>query len=337
MEIPQSSRMSRTQGALGLPPPAPDPGVSDVFRLAPYVRLARPHHWFKNLLILPGALLFLYNDPGAWGPARLGWLAAGLACACLVSASNYVLNEILDSPGDALHPEKAFRSVPSGQVRVPLAYVEWIALAAAGLVPGFVLAPRLGCALAALWIAGALYNVPPARLKDRPYLDVLSESVNNPVRLAIGWYAVGPEGAPAWWVLLAYWMLGAFMMAVKRLAEYRWIGDPVRAACYRVSFGYYNERRLMASVVGYAVLFLGLAAVFATYRRPELFAALPLVLAAMIYYVRLGLRDESPVRDPDHLYRETGLLLLWATAFLATALLLFVDLPGLAALLGAVR
>jgi hypothetical protein len=34
----------------------------------------------------------------------------------------------------------------------------------------------------ALWIMGCVYNLPPVRSKDAPYLDVLSESVNNPLR-----------------------------------------------------------------------------------------------------------------------------------------------------------
>jgi len=37
---------------------------------------------------------------------------------------------------------------------------------------------------------GLVYNVPPLRTKDRQYLDVLSESINNPLRFMLGWTAV---------------------------------------------------------------------------------------------------------------------------------------------------
>ena len=37
---------------------------------------------------------------------------------------------------------------------------------------------------------GILYNVKPVRTKDIPVLDVLSESVNNAIRLLTGWFAV---------------------------------------------------------------------------------------------------------------------------------------------------
>jgi hypothetical protein len=40
---------------------------------------------------------------------------------------------------------------------------------------------------------GIFYNVRPMRTKDRAYLDVISESINNPLRLMIGW-AIGWVG-----------------------------------------------------------------------------------------------------------------------------------------------
>ena len=45
-------------------------------------------------------------------------------------------------------------------------------------------------------ILGVLYNVRPVRFKDRPYLDILSESLNNPVRLILGWTIIEPIYLP---------------------------------------------------------------------------------------------------------------------------------------------
>src|SRR3546814_7969196 len=68
---------------------------------------------------------------------------------------------------------------------------------------------------------GLAYNVPPLRTKDVPYLDVLSESVNNPLRLAIGWAMIDPGSLPPVSIIIAYWFGGAFLMGTKRLSEYR--------------------------------------------------------------------------------------------------------------------
>jgi hypothetical protein len=59
------------------------------------------------------------------------------------------------------------------------------------------------------------------RTKELPYLDVLSESVNNPLRLFLGWFALVADKLPPLSLALAYWMVGAFFMATKRYAEYR--------------------------------------------------------------------------------------------------------------------
>ena len=45
--------------------------------------------------------------------------------------------------------------------------------------------------------------MPPVRTKDRAYLDVLSESVNDPLRLLMGWFAIIPDALPPSSLILA--------------------------------------------------------------------------------------------------------------------------------------
>ena len=53
-------------------------------------------------------------------------------------------------------------------------------------------------------VFGVLYNVRPIRAKDRAFLDVIVESVNNPLRFLFGWFAVTPHVAPPVSILLAH-------------------------------------------------------------------------------------------------------------------------------------
>ena len=46
----------------------------------------------------------------------------------------------------------------------------------------------------------------------------MTESLTNPIRIAIGWYAVAPAFPPAL-LLATVWTFGAFLMTGKRLAE----------------------------------------------------------------------------------------------------------------------
>lgn len=101
-------------------------------------------------------------------------------------------------------------------------------------------------------LQGVVYNVPPLRAKDKPYLDVISESINNPLRLMIGWAMVDPTTLPPSSIILCYWFGGAFLMAAKRLSEYREIaashGRDLLAR-YRASFAAYSEIALNGSAL----------------------------------------------------------------------------------------
>jgi len=302
-------------------------------KLMPYIQIARPDHWFKNIFVLPGIVLVYFFERLPLDFQFAVNVATGLVCACLVASSNYVLNEILDSAKDKFHPEKQFRPIPSGQVKLPLAWLEWVLLAVAGLGLAFHLNWRFGAMAALLWIAGCCYNIPPVRTKDMAYADVISESFNNPLRMAMGWYSTGFTELPPVSILLAYWMFGAFLMAMKRFAEYRRIADPARAGQYRKSFAYYNEERLIESLFFYGALFGMFSGVFIARYHVELVLATPLVAFLIAYYMHLGFKPDSVVQKPEYLYHERKLVLLSVLAFLACAFLLMTEIPGFQSLI----
>ena len=160
---------------------------------------------------------------------------------------------------------------------------------------------------------GCLYNIPPIRTKDHAYVDVLSESINNPIRFLVGWFAVTTTLVPPASLLVSYWMIGAYFMAAKRFAEYRDFerGDGVSTAVrYRKSFAGYTSERLLVSIMFYAstaMLFFG---AFIVRYRLELVLSFPLVAIFMAMYLRLSFRPDSPVEHPEALYRERALMVV---------------------------
>jgi 4-hydroxybenzoate polyprenyltransferase len=295
----------------------------------PYIRIARPDHWFKNVFVVPGILLAFYFSPGMSVKETSAGIIAGFICACLIASSNYVLNEILDAPTDSFHPAKHTRPIPSGQINIGLAYTLWLVLAVVGIGSAFLVNIPFGFSGLLLWVMGLLYNVKPVRLKDWPYADVLSESINNPIRLALGWFSTGLIAPPPLSIVIAFWMFGAFLMAVKRLSEYREIADRRVAAGYRRSFGWYNDERLLVSILFYAAFFGMTAGIFMIRYRIELVLATPLVAACMAYYLHIGFRKHSAAQHPENLFAERKLVALVLLTFLACAFLLFYDLAPL--------
>jgi decaprenyl-phosphate phosphoribosyltransferase len=295
----------------------------------PYVQIARVDHWFKNAFMLLGVILAAFYRPTVVTWSSLWPLAIAVAATCLVASSNYVLNEILDGPRDREHPQKRHRPVPSGRVRLPIAYAEWLVLAIAGFSLALTLNIYFFASALFLWVMGVFYNVPPFRTKEWPYLDVLSESVNNPIRLLLGWFALITTQVPPLSLAIAYWMLGAFFMGMKRFAELRHIGDPRVAAAYRGSFAWYTEERLLVSLLFYATICALFAGIFIVRYHLELLLFAPVGAGVFAYYLHIGLQPNSPVQHPEKLYRVRGFFAYMIAATVLFVLLMFTSIPGL--------
>ena len=297
--------------------------------IRPYVQIARIDHWFKNAFMLLGVILAVFYQPEVATGSSLLPLGLAVLATCLVASSNYVLNELLDGPRDRLHPVKKNRPVPAGLVKPGVAYAEWLALAGAGFTLALAINAYLFLSVLFLWVMGIAYNVPPLRTKEWPYLDVLSESVNNPIRLLLGWFALVSDIFPPVSLLIAYWMVGAFFMAMKRYAEYRYIGDRRVAAAYRRSFEYYTDERLLVSIMFYATACALFAGIFIVRYHLELILFAPLAAGMFAYYMKLGMLPDSPVQNPEKLYRQRGFFAYMVACTLAFVLLMFVSIPPL--------
>lgn len=301
-----------------------------------YIRIARPDHWFKNIFMLPGtalAILFLGIPPSE---AIIPTLIA-IASTCLVASANYVINEYLDRDFDKHHPLKKNRPSATGSIRARYMLIEYVLLAVAGLsIAATINLEFLGWS-ALLLIMGVIYNVRPFRSKDRIYMDVLSESINNPLRLLLGWSAIAQGAFPPSSILLAYWMGGAFLMGVKRYAEYRFIDDPERAGLYRRSFKFYNNEKLLLSSIFYALTSSFFLGIFLIKYRVEFLLTFPLFALLFVWYLHLGMKEDSIAQRPERMYKEKGFLAYVAFLGVTVAVLFLIDIPWLHSLMNATR
>ena len=298
-------------------------------RLRAHLAIARLDHSIKNLFVLPGIVVPLSLYPELMTRHLVATLAWAFVAITLVACSNYVLNEVLDAPFDRLHPTKRNRPAALGLVNIPAAYAQWVLMMVAGVAIGWTISRPFALTALVLWLMGCAYNIKPLRTKDVPYLDVLTESVNNPLRMLLGWYAVAAWLVPPLSLLMCYWMIGCYFMALKRFSELREIGDRGVAGSYRASFKRYTPESLLVSVMFYAstaMLFFG---AFVIRYRIELLLAFPLVALVMAIYFKLAFQPNSAVQNPEKLYREPGLMLWFAGTVIAMTLLLFVRLPWL--------
>ena len=296
--------------------------------------MARPDHWIKHIFILPGIVLAFILHPVALADLILP-VIFGLASAAAIASSNYVLNEWLDKQQDAFHPTKSKRPAVALTLSPRWVLVLYVALVVIGLVLAFTVS-RLYVLMACAFLGSAvLYNVRPFRTKERAYLDVLSEALNNPIRLTLGWAMVAPTTLPPSSLLLAYWMGGAFLMAIKRFAEYRTVSETAgleRLSLYRASFRSYTENSLLVSTFVYALMAAFFLAIFVIKYRVEYLIALPLIAALFAAYLRVGLKQGSIAQTPEKLFREKTLMLIVGLLIVTLVVLTWIDIPWLAKL-----
>jgi len=291
-----------------------------------YLKIARLDHWIKNIFIFPGIAIAVLLLEGGLEAISLWKICVGFFATCLIASANYVINEWLDAEFDKFHPTKKYRPVVGGNVKFKYVMVEYVLFAAAGIGLSFLINPFFVWTEVWLLVMGILYNVKPIRTKDVIYLDVISESVNNMIRLLLGWFIVTDMYFPPVSILLGYWMAGAFLMGTKRLAEYRMIGNPEVAGSYRKSFKYYTEKSLLGSSFFYALCATFFMGVFLVKYRIEYLLAMPVLFALFTYYLMIAYKEDSAAQKPEKLYKEKKLLALVALLIVVIAVLTVVDI-----------
>lgn len=291
-----------------------------------YLALARIDNWTKNLVVFVGTGI-AYILSGV-SPSFIE-LALVMASVCFASSANYVLNELLDVRSDGFHPIKKKRSPLCKHLNNNIIILEYMAFAIIAATIAWIVSTPV-FAITAFYLACAwLYNIRPVRLKDIAYVDAILESINYPIRILLGWLCVLPNLWPPSSLIIICWSLGAFVMSIKRLAEYQLFESPEQATAYRRSYRHYSVSTLTVCAFIYGLTTVFGLSIFLPKYKLELILLLPFFIIWMGWYFLMGVRKLSCVIYPEKLILNRPFMIISTGIFLAAAILINTTIPEL--------
>ena len=137
--------------------------------LADYVAIARPDHWIKHVLIIPGiAFAMIMSQTGPIDVAKLAErLMACLFVAMALSSANYTINEWLDAPFDAMHPTKRARPAVQTVMSPTIVFGQYIILTTVGMLVANTLGHSFAAVATMFAVFGVIYCAPDPRQGPR--------------------------------------------------------------------------------------------------------------------------------------------------------------------------
>ncbi len=296
-----------------------------------YLELIRINYWYKNIFVIPGIFFSYYlvgiNNFYIFDNFLI--ILISFISIFAVCSSNYVINEITDVKFDKFHSIKKKRPIVSGKISKSSALLIYFFLILFSLYLSSYVNRQFSTLILLLFLMGIIYNIEPIRLKDYPFLDVICESFNNLLRLLLGWNIFTPDFLPPISLCIIFWTGGAFLMTMKRYAEYKFINNKKKSINYRKSFKFYNEKSLILFANFSAIFCSIFIGIFIAKYKLELILLTPFIAALFCYYYFLSEKKNSIAQSTEFLFKDRILVLIVITNVILAFVLIKYELSFL--------
>ena len=273
----------------------------------------RPKQWYKNILLFVG-IVFSANLLNA-----SMWVTAMMAFAyfCMLSAGEYLLNDILDRERDKMHPIKAQRPIASGQLNVKFAFIFAVLLIVLALLGAYWTINVKFFAISALFaVLISLYSVV---LKHILIVDILAISAGFVIRAIAGALAIDVPVSS--WLVICAFLLALFLALEKRWGEIAILSE--NAGAHRSNLSEYSPKMLeqLVGIATAALIVSYLLYTFEAANRLMLFTA-PFAVYGLFRYLYL-VHYKGADAEPEAVFRDKAMLVdvgLWGLAVISIIL-----------------
>lgn len=253
-----------------------------------YIKLIRVHQWYKNLVVF----FPIFFAGKIFDLVSLELIAIGFLALCLISSTNYILNDIIDLKNDKLHPEKKFRPLASGKINVIKASIIGIIFFIVSLLIAYNLNLTFFILVLFLFVSTTLYSL---WLKNEPILDVLVISTNFVVRAISGAYIISVFVSP--WLIVCPFFIALFLAVSKRKGDLSVLKNTTLK--HKPVLKYYTTDIINGLSITSITCFIIAYSLYAFSRTEALLVTLPFAIYTIYRYYLLSITNSKMARTPE--------------------------------------
>jgi len=276
-------------------------------KIAGLIKLLRPLQWYKNLLIfLPIVFIgqsIIYE--------KLVFTFIGFISLCLISSTNYIINDIIDLKKDKLHPEKKKRSLAAGKVKVWQAVLISIILGTTSFLIAWSIDILFLYAVLFLFVFTLIYSI---FLKKEAFLDIIAIGINFIIRAVSGTFIIKSDISP--WLILCTFFLAIYLAVGKRHADTILLGN--EAKNHRATLKIYSKELTNALMIITTCLLIVFYSLYSFMSKNSyLIYTLPFALYAVFRYFQLVYSGSTIARHPERVFIDIRMvigILIWGVA-----------------------
>jgi len=263
----------------------------------------RPQQWYKNLILFV-SIIFSLNilNVDMWFTVIYAFILF-----CMLSGSEYIINDVIDIESDRKHPVKYKRPLASGKLKKTHALV-FAAILIIGVVAGSYLVniPFLIISISYL-ILILFYSL---ILKHLIIVDLLVISIGFVMRAVAGGIAINVRISP--WLIVCTFFLALFLALGKRRHELNLLGN--KAGDHRKNLAEYSNEMLDQMInitTGALIISYSLYTFFV--ENYYMMLTIPVIIYGLFRYLFL-VHSRNYGGEPEMLFKDKGMvfcMLLW--------------------------
>ena len=272
----------------------------------------RPKQWYKNLVIFVG-IIFSLNLLNF----RM-WLdvISAFAIFCMLSGSEYIINDIIDVEKDRKHPKKCKRPIASGKLKVSHALLFAIILIIVAGGGAYLINTQFLVVSITYFLLILSYSL---FLKHLIIVDILVISIGFVIRAIAGCLAINVFISP--WLVICAFLLALFLALGKRRHELILLAENAKEH-RRILEGYSVEMLdQMISITTGALIISYSLYTFLTDNICMMFT-IPLVIYGLFRYLFL-VHSKNIGEEPEMLFKDKGMVICMVLWVVLVVLILY--------------